>query len=46
MENIQSDGVWKDKPLSINITYSKISSSIDAESESTPFTERQWDIAN
>ncbi|WP_028121688.1 peptidase T [Epilithonimonas tenax] len=46
MENIQLDGVWKDKLLSRFITYIKIYSTSDAESETTPSTERQWDIAN
>jgi len=46
MENIQLDGVWKEKLLSRFITYIKIFSTSDAESEATPSTERQWDIAN
>ena len=46
MENIQLDGVWKEKLLSRFITYIKIFSTSDAESETTPSTERQWDIAN
>jgi tripeptide aminopeptidase len=46
MENIQLDSVWKEKLLSRFITYIKIFSTSDAESETTPSTERQWDIAN
>ena len=46
MENIQLDGVWKEKLLRRFITYIKIFSTSDAESETTPSTERQWDIAN
>lgn len=46
MENIQLDGVWKEKLLSRFITYIKIFSTSDAESETTPSTERQWDIAD
>ena len=46
MENIQLDGVWKEKLLNRFITYIKIFSTSDAESETTPSTERQWDIAN
>jgi tripeptide aminopeptidase len=46
MENIQLDGVWKEKLLSRFITYIKIFSTSDVESETTPSTERQWDIAN
>lgn len=46
MKNIQLDGVWKEKLLSRFITYIKIFSTSDAESDTTPSTERQWDIAN
>ncbi len=46
MENIQLDGVWKEKLLNRFITYIKIFSTSDAESETTPSTARQWDIAN
>lgn len=46
MENIQLEGVWKEKLLNRFITYIKIFSTSDAESETTPSTERQWDIAN
>lgn len=46
MENIQLDGVWKEKVLNRFITYIKIFSTSDADSETTPSTERQWDIAN
>ncbi|MCG2793730.1 MAG: peptidase T [Weeksellaceae bacterium] len=46
MENIQLDGFWKEKLLNRFITYIKIFSTSDAESETTPSTERQWDIAN
>ncbi|WP_379966807.1 peptidase T [Epilithonimonas sp. UC225_85] len=46
MENIQLNGVWKEKLLNRFITYIKIFSTSDAESETTPSTERQWEIAN
>ena len=46
MENIQLDGIWREKLLNRFITYIKIFSTSDAESETTPSTERQWDIAN
>lgn len=46
MENIQLDAVWKEKLLNRFITYIKIFSTSDAESETTPSTVRQWDIAN
>ncbi|SEH42159.1 peptidase T [Epilithonimonas hominis] len=46
MENIQLDGIWSKKLLNRFITYVKIFSTSDAESETTPSTERQWDIAN
>lgn len=46
MENIQLDGIWREKLLNRFITYIKIYSTSDAESETTPSTERQWDIAN
>lgn len=46
MENIQLDGIWREKLLNRFITYVKIYSTSDAESETTPSTERQWDIAN
>ncbi len=46
MENIQLDGIWREKLLKRFITYIKIFSTSDAESETTPSTERQWDIAN
>lgn len=45
-ENIQLDGIWREKLLNRFITYIKIFSTSDAESETTPSTERQWDIAN
>lgn len=46
MENIQLGGIWREKLLNRFITYIKIFSTSDAESETTPSTERQWDIAN
>ncbi len=46
MENIQLDGIWREKLLNRFTTYIKIFSTSDAESETTPSTERQWDIAN
>ena len=46
MENIQLDSIWNEKLLNRFITYIKIFSTSDAESETTPSTERQWDIAN
>lgn len=46
MENIQLYGIWREKLLNRFITYIKIFSTSDAESETTPSTERQWDIAN
>ncbi len=46
MENIQLDGIWREKLLNRFITYIKIYSTSDAESETTPSTERQWDIAS
>jgi len=46
MENIQLEGIWREKLLNRFITYIKIFSTSDAESETTPSTERQWDIAN
>ncbi len=46
MENIQLDGIWREKLLNRFITYIKIYSTSNAESETTPSTERQWDIAN
>jgi tripeptide aminopeptidase len=42
----QLDGIWREKLLNRFITYIKIYSTSDAESETTPSTERQWDIAN
>ena len=46
MENIQLDSIWSEKLLNRFITYIKIYSTSDPESETTPSTERQWDIAN
>lgn len=46
MENIQLDGVWKAKLLSRFISYITIFSTSDPESEATPSTERQWDMAH
>lgn len=46
MKNIQFDGIWSEKLLKRFITYIKIFSTSDPESEATPSTERQWNIAN
>lgn len=46
MINIQLDAVWSKKLLDRFVTYVKIFSTSDAESETTPSTERQWEIAN
>ena len=46
MSTIEFNQVWKEKLLNRFISYVKIYSTSDAESESTPSTERQWEIAN
>ena len=46
MENIQLDGVWREKLLNRFLTYIKIFSTSDPESDTTPSTKRQWDMAN
>ena len=46
MQNIEFNQEWKDKLLTRFLSYVKIYSTSDAESEATPSTERQWDIAN
>ena len=46
MKNILFDEIWREKLLSRFINYIKIFSTSDPESETTPSTERQWDIAN
>jgi len=38
--------MWREKLLNRFLSYVKIYSTSDAESETTPSTERQWDIAN
>ena len=45
MQNIEFSQEWKDKLLNRFLSYVKIYSTSDAESETTPSTERQWDIA-
>lgn len=45
MKMIEFDLEWKLKLQNRFITYAKIYSTSDPESESTPSTERQWDIA-
>ena len=46
MQNIEFNKEWKDKLLNRFLSYVKIYSTSDAESETCPSTERQWDIAN
>lgn len=46
MSAIEFNPLWKEKLLNRFLTYVKIYSTSDAESETTPSTERQWDIAN
>jgi len=46
MQTIEFNQEWKDKLLNRFLSYVKIYSTSDAESETTPSTERQWDIAN
>ncbi len=45
MKTIEFDHEWKMKLQNRFITYTKIYSTSDPESETTPSTERQWDIA-
>lgn len=45
MQNIEFSQEWKDKLLNRFLSYVKIYSTSDAESETCPSTERQWDIA-
>ncbi len=46
MSTIEFNPLWKEKLLNRFLSYVKIYSTSDAESEATPSTERQWDIAN
>ncbi|WNI35382.1 peptidase T [Chryseobacterium sp. SG20098] len=46
MSTIEFNPLWKEKLLNRFLSYVKIYSTSDAESETTPSTERQWDIAN
>ncbi len=46
MSKINFTAEWKEKLLKRFISYAKIFSTSDPESETTPSTERQWDIAN
>lgn len=46
MQNIEFNKEWKDKLLNRFLSYVKIYSTSDAESETCPSTERQWEIAN
>ena len=46
MVTIEFNHEWKTKLLNRFINYVKIYSTSDAESEATPSTERQWNIAN
>ena len=46
MATIEFNQEWKDKLLNRFLSYVKIYSTSDAESETTPSTERQWNIAN
>ncbi|MBW7675399.1 peptidase T [Chryseobacterium chendengshani] len=46
MSTIEFNEMWREKLLNRFLSYVKIYSTSDAESESTPSTERQWDIAN
>ena len=46
MSAIEFNPLWKEKLLNRFLTYVKIYSTSDAESETTPSTERQWNIAN
>ncbi len=46
MSAIEFSPLWKEKLLNRFLNYVKIYSTSDAESETTPSTERQWNIAN
>ncbi|QIY91672.1 peptidase T [Chryseobacterium gallinarum] len=46
MSTIEFNQLWKEKLLNRFLSYVKIYSTSDAESENTPSTSRQWDIAN
>ncbi|WP_404984447.1 peptidase T [Chryseobacterium sp. M5] len=46
MSTIEFNSMWREKLLNRFLSYVKIYSTSDAESETTPSTERQWDIAN
>ncbi|MCU7614453.1 peptidase T [Chryseobacterium sp. GMJ5] len=46
MSTIEFNPLWKEKLLNRFLSYVKIYSTSDAESETTPSTERQWDIAH
>jgi tripeptide aminopeptidase len=46
MSTIEFNEMWREKILNRFLSYVKIYSTSDAESEATPSTERQWDIAN
>jgi tripeptide aminopeptidase len=45
MQTIEFNHEWKMRLLNRFLTYAKIYSTSDPESETTPSTERQWDIA-
>ncbi|WP_419869258.1 peptidase T [Chryseobacterium sp. CT-SW4] len=46
MSTTEFNAVWREKLLNRFLNYVKIYSTSDPESESTPSTSRQWDIAN
>ncbi|REC56746.1 MULTISPECIES: peptidase T [Chryseobacterium] len=46
MSTIEFNSMWREKLLNRFLSYVKIYSTSDAESETTPSTERQWNIAN
>ncbi|WP_292010774.1 peptidase T, partial [Chryseobacterium sp.] len=46
MSTIEFNQVWREKLLNRFLNYVKIYSTSDPESETTPSTSRQWDIAN
>ncbi|WP_312343949.1 peptidase T [Chryseobacterium binzhouense] len=46
MSTIEFNEMWREKLLNRFLSYVKIYSTSDADSETTPSTERQWDIAN
>ena len=45
MQTIDFNHEWKMRLLNRFLTYAKIYSTSDPESETTPSTERQWDVA-